>query len=111
MNFEKDIQQWVSIDNQLKILNEKVKELRDKKNELSTNLTKYAETNDLSNKIIQITDGKLKFVKTRVAAPLTYKYLEKSLSDIIKNDTQVKQIIHYLKENRESKIVQELKRY
>ena len=42
MSFEGQIQQWVSIDNQLKGLNEKVKELRDKKNVLSENITKYA---------------------------------------------------------------------
>ena len=31
MNFEKGIQQWVSIDNQLKILHEKTSELREAK--------------------------------------------------------------------------------
>jgi len=111
MSFEKDIQQWVSIDNQLKILNEKIKDLREKKNDLSSNLTKYAENNNLSDKVIQITDGRLKFTKTRVTAPLTYKYLEKTLGEIIKNETQLKQIMNYLKENRESKIVEEIKRY
>ena len=111
MNFEKNIQEWVSIDNQLKILNEKVRELRDKKNNLSMNLSDYAENNNLSNKIIQITDGKLKFTKTRISTPLTYKYLEKGLSQIIKNDDQIKEIINYLKDNRETKIIQEIKRY
>ena len=31
MSFEQQIQQWVAIDNQMKILNDKLKELRDKK--------------------------------------------------------------------------------
>ena len=64
MSFEGQIQQWVSIDNQLKGLNEKVKELRDKKNVLSENITKYASTNNLSNATVQISDGKLKFTNT-----------------------------------------------
>ena len=54
LNFEKQVQDWVSIDNQLKILNDKVKELRDKRNNLTTNLSKYAENNNLANSIIQI---------------------------------------------------------
>ena len=31
MSFEKQIQQWVSLDNQIKILNEKTRDLRSKK--------------------------------------------------------------------------------
>ena len=108
--FEQKIQSWVSIDNQLKLLNEKVQELRDKRNDLSENITKYAQTNNLQNATIQISDGKLKFANTRVAAPLTFKYLEKSLGEVIKNESQVKQIVEYVKENRDSKIVPEIKR-
>ena len=37
MSFEGQIQQWVSLDNQLKQLNEKVKDLRDKRNNLEEN--------------------------------------------------------------------------
>lgn len=108
--FEQKIQSWVSIDNQLKLLNEKVQELRDKRNDLSENITKYAQTNNLQNVTIQISDGKLKFANTRVAAPLTFKYLEKSLGEVIKNESQVKQIVEYVKEHRDSKIVPEIKR-
>ena len=35
MSFEQQIQQWVALDNQLKQLNDKAKELRDKKTALS----------------------------------------------------------------------------
>jgi seryl-tRNA synthetase len=108
--FEQKIQAWVSIDNQLKLLNEKVQELRDKRNDLSENITKYAQTNNLQNATIQISDGKLKFANTRVTTPLTFKYLEKSLGEVIKNESQVKQIVEYVKENRDSKIVPEIKR-
>ena len=45
MSFEKQIQQWVAIDNQMKILNDNIKELRDKKiiflNKLITILKMY----------------------------------------------------------------------
>ena len=34
MGFEQNIQQWVSIDNQMKTLNDKIKELREQKNNL-----------------------------------------------------------------------------
>ena len=60
---------------------------------------------------IQISDGKLKFTKTRISEPLTFKYLEKSLSNIIRNEAQVKQIMEHIKTNREIKIVPEMKRF
>jgi hypothetical protein len=110
MSFESSIQQWVSIDNQLKLLNEKIKELRDKKNHLTENLTKYAVSNDLTKNTIPITDGKLKFVNTRVAEPLTFKYLEKTLKEIIKNESQVSFIMERVREKREIKVTQEIKR-
>jgi prefoldin subunit 5 len=111
MSFEEKIQQWVSLDNQLKILNEKVREIRNKKTNVGESINTYIETNNLSNATIQISDGKLKFANTKVAPPLSFKYIEKSLGEIIKNETQVKQIIEYLKQKREYKVVPEIKRF
>jgi hypothetical protein len=111
MSFEEKIQQWVMLDNQLKILNEKIREIRDKKNDLGENIQYYVENNNLNNAVVQISDGKLKFVKTKVTSPLTFKYIEKSLGEIIKNDTQVEKIIEYLKQKRDSKIISEIKRF
>ena len=44
-NFEENIQKWVLLDNQLKILNEKIHEVRDKKSQLLDSITEYAEKN------------------------------------------------------------------
>jgi len=110
MSFEQQIQQWVSIDNQILILNEKLRELREKKHDLSENINSYVDKNNLTNATVQISDGKLRFVNTKVSSPLTFKYVEKSLGEVIKNQTQVKQLVEYLKEKREVKVVPEIKR-
>lgn len=111
MSFESNIQQWVILDNQTKQLNEKLREIRNKKNELASNITKYAETNELMNTTIKIGDGRLKFANTKVAEPLTYKYIEKTLGEIIKNDDQLRTIMTHIKQRREHKILQEIKRF
>ena len=49
MSFEQQIQQWVTIDNQMKILNDRMKELRDKKGALSQYINEHIETSNLSN--------------------------------------------------------------
>jgi len=111
MSFEEKIQQWVALDNQSKILYEKLREIREKKSNLGENINDYVRENNLSNAVVQISDGKLKFANTKVQPPLTFTYVEKSLGEIIKNESQVKQIIAYLKQKREYKIVQEIKRF
>jgi len=111
MSFENQIQQWVQLDNQIKQLNEKTKELRDKRNILEQNITSYASTNNLSNATVKISDGKLKFVNTKVQEPLTFKYLEKTLSEVIKNESQVNLIMEHIRQKRAIKTVPEIKRF
>jgi hypothetical protein len=111
MSFENQIQQWVQLDNQLKDLNEKAKAIREKRNTLEENITNYASSNNLSNATINISDGKLKFVNTRVPETLTFKYLEKTLGEVIKNESQVKLIMEHIKLKRNIKNVSEIKRF
>ena len=111
MSFEGKIQQWVSLDNQLKNLNAKTKELRENRNALEENITSYASINNLSNTTVQISDGKLKFAYTKVPEPLTFKYLEKTLGEVIKNESQIKLIMEHIKQKRAVKIVPEIKRF
>jgi len=110
MSFEQQIQQWVSIDNQMKILNDKLKELRDKKNTISEEINTHIENTQLSNASVKLSDGQLKFIKVKETQQLTFKYLETCLSEIIKNEEQVKKIVDYIKNKREVKYVPEIKR-
>jgi hypothetical protein len=111
MNFENQIQQWVQLDDHLKQLNEKTKDLREKRNTLQQNIINYASLNNLSNANVEISDGKLKFTNTKVQEPITFKYLEKTLSEVIKSESQVKLIMEHIKQKRTVKIVPEIKRF
>jgi septal ring factor EnvC (AmiA/AmiB activator) len=111
MSFENKVQQWIQIDNQLKKLNEQIKQLREQRNSLETTLTNYAKTNNMSDATIKINNDKLKFIDTKVPEPLTFKYLEKTLGEIIKNDSQVELIMEHIKQKRTIKIIPEIKRF
>jgi hypothetical protein len=111
MNFEQTIQQWISLDDQIKIYSEKIKELRERKNAVENKATEIARDNKLLNSSIKIKDNNLKIVNTKVTSPLTFKYLEKSLGGIIQNKDQVQRILTHIKNNRETKIIQEIKRF
>ena len=110
MSFEKQIQQWVSLDNQLKIINEKARDLRSQKNEIGENIFQYVETNQLSNATVKISDGKLRFGALKQTNPLTLKYVESCLNDCIANKEQVEHIMRHIKESRETKEVPDIKR-
>ena len=111
MSFEQNIQQWVSIDNQLKIYNDKIRELRERRSDVTEAIMEQATDKKMEKSVIQISDGKLKITESRVPEPLTYKYLEKCLSEIIKSEDQVTQIMDYVKKKREIKVVSEIKRF
>ena len=111
MNFESQIHQWVQIDNQLKSFNEKIKNLREQRNTLTENITKYAISNNLQNKNINISNERIQISNTKLAEPLTFKYLEKTLGEIIQNESQVKLIVEKLKQKRNIKIIPEIKRF
>ena len=111
MSFESQIKEWVRLDNEMRIYNEKIRQIREKKSQIVESL-KEANTfsEQLHNKTINISDGKLKFSNTKVSSPITFKYIDATLKRIIRNEEQVEKIIHYLKENREIKLVPEIKR-
>ena len=109
--FQQNIKQWVSLDTQLKTLNEKTKELRNKRNELTDNIIEFVDNNNLSTATIKISDGKLKFAQNKQTAPITLGFLEGCLNDIIGNEEKVTQIMNYIKENREVKVIPDIKRY
>ena len=111
MSFEQHIQQWVSIDNQMKQLTDQIKNLRERNNTLNDAIFNHVENSNLTNTAIQISDGKIKFIKTKDTQVLTFKYLETCLHEIIKNDDQVNKIIEYVKNKRDVKYVAEIKRF
>lgn len=108
--FEQDVQEWVELDNQLKAYNEQIRQLRQKRTTLSENITSYIETNGLSNATVNISDGRLRFMNVKTPTPLTYKFVEQCLGEIISDEERVKQIINYIKEKREYRYSNEIKR-
>ena len=102
-DFQENIQNWVSLDNKIKKLNQEAKELRNKKNELTYEIFDYAQENNLQNAVIEITDVKLKFQQSKTTSPLTFKFIESCLNQCISNEEQVKAIIKFIKQQRDYK--------
>ena len=107
--FITDVQKWVLLESQLKIVNEKTKKMRELKHTLTSQICDYIDTNGL-NTTIGLSEGELKIYEKREYSPLTYGYIEESLKSIIKNPDHIDYIIKYLKDNREIKITKEIRK-
>jgi nitrogen regulatory protein PII len=110
--FNEMMTKWVDIDNEIKTLNERAYSLKEKRKSITEELNEYVEEKHVDKKTIDINlnDSQIKFVTTKVTQTLTFKYLEKCLSEIITDDEQVQQIIEYIKQNRTVEEVNEIKR-
>lgn len=109
--FTAKLKNWVSIDNKVKNLTDQIKLLRKEKNTLNNEIIEYANRNSLTNAKIQITDGQLKFQNINQSAPLTFKFIQECLNDIIEDKNKVSEIITYIKEQRDIKTYVDIKRY
>jgi len=104
------IKEWVNYDNQLKKHCEKVKELRNNRNNISKEIFDFVQSNQLQNAVVEITDGKLKFQNVKQTSPLNFKFLEECLKDCISDTQSVKDIIKYIKNKREVVFKNDIKR-
>jgi hypothetical protein len=108
--FAENVRKWVLLDTQLKMVHEKTKEMRDAKHTSTTLICEYMEKNGIQDKKIEIHDGDLKMYEKKEYPPLTYSYIEECLDKIISNKSQVEYILKFLKENREIKKLQDIRR-
>jgi hypothetical protein len=108
--FSHNIQKWVVLDKQLKMIHEKTKEIRDNKQQLTEEICNYIQNKNLSNTKIEISDGELKMYEKKEYSPLTFSYVEESLAKILADKSQVDYIIQYLKSNREIKSSPDIRR-
>lgn len=108
--FIENIKQWVLLDSQLKIVNEKTRKLRETKTELSQQICEYMDTNSLLENKIGISDGELRIFQKKEYSPLSYGYIERSLAEIIPEKKQLEYIIGFLKERREITTSLDIKR-
>jgi broad-specificity NMP kinase len=109
--FRENIREWVALDNRQKDVYNNLRDIRDKKKKISSNINTHISSNNLQNSIVKISDGKIKFATTKVNKPLTLQYISSCLEKTIDNKNTVDYIMNIIKTNRDCNYVDELKRY
>ena len=100
MDLQENIKRWVKLDNESKKLTQSMKELREEKNSISSNLFDYFSSNNMKPPNVNISDGKLSFVEINSANVLTYKFLEECLNEFFDETLQTKELLEFIKSKR-----------
>ena len=108
--FKESIKQWVILDNQHKQYNDKLKQIREQKSQVLDIINTHVQEKSLTNAFVQISDGRLKFANNRYVKPLTLKYIEHCLLELL-STADTEKIMTYIKDNREYTFTDDIKRY
>ena len=107
--FVANLREWLNLDTESRTLWEKTKEIRMKKKELCSKIHEYVEFAGMKKTRIDIPDGSLRFIDKTEYGTLSMKYIEECLAKFMEEE-DVNTIMAYIKENRTSKITNEIKR-
>lgn len=102
------VKKWIFVDNQIKDLHEKIKKYKEYKTKLTPIISTFI--NNLPHKKIDISDGDIKLYEKKEYSPLTFTYIENTLSELFNDEQLVKTIIQKLKDNREINSFNDIRR-
>lgn len=109
-SLEKYIEKWIAVDNQIQILQEKMKTMREWKKRLTDTILPLLIEKKGDNAVIELPDGELKIQEKQEYSALSFGYIEDCLSELIPEEDQVDFVMDYLRDHRETKITKEIKR-
>jgi phosphopentomutase len=98
--FEKDMRKWAILDNKIRAANHELKDMRSQKTEIGSTICEFMKTKGLENKKVDTGDSIISF----------YEKNEKCLGEIISDKDKVLYIIKHLKDKREIKKSNDLRR-
>lgn len=106
-----DIQRYLSIDEELKQLQEKTRLLRERKRELNTIIIEdiSKKTNNLDKLKINIDKRYIKFSNVTQYQPLTISYIQECLEKCIDEPENIEYIIDLIKSSRKKQVSKEIK--
>lgn len=104
-----NIKRWVGYDHEIKNLQKSMKEIREKKKELTKSLIDIMKNHEID--CFDINDGKLLYTKNKVKTPLNKNNLMIALEKYFENESvNVEDITNFILDNREIKIRENLKK-
>jgi len=104
------IKEWIDHDNEIKNLQQQIKEHRNKKKSLTDNLLEIMKDNEID--CFDINNGKIIYCKNKVKSPLNKKTLLETLEKYFEDmpDIHPEQVSKYIFDNRKIEIKENIRR-
>ena len=102
------IKEWIGVDNDIKKLQDVVKEKKEQRKQLTERLVDIMKTNEID--CFDINDGKLIYTKTKVKTPLNKNNLVDALLKYYNDADRAKDMTEYLLSCRDEKIKESIRR-
>uniref|UniRef100_A0A6C0CNE3 Uncharacterized protein n=1 Tax=viral metagenome TaxID=1070528 RepID=A0A6C0CNE3_9ZZZZ len=107
--FPEDIQKFILLDEEIQKIQERLKILREEKQNTQSKISNKMVENNWQKRAIDAGSYQLSMIERKQYSSITFTYLEEQLSKIIPDKAQVDYVIQYLKNNRQVKQVQEIR--
>lgn len=115
--FKTDLKKWIALDNEIRIIQNKIKKLndetksyKDNKEELTHKITNFMRENNMESNVITTSDGSIKFHESVIQSSITLKFLKTSLLQYYENEDEAEKVFNFIKNNRSSKTYFDLHR-
>ncbi len=104
-----NVKKWIDLDEELKTLRKKARQLREEKKDLTSSLVSIMKNNDID--CFDVNDGQLIRTTRQVKTPLSKKHLLTSLAQYFQNDPKVvKELGGFIMNSRSSKTKEDIRR-
>jgi hypothetical protein len=104
-----NVREWIKLDNEMHNLRINMKELQNKKKELTNSIAKFMKQSDID--CFDITDASIVYKQKKTKKTITGKYLLEQLEKYYNNNPEIaKQITQHVLENRVEIIKDEIKK-
>jgi hypothetical protein len=108
-NLAQQLQNYMKLEDELQEISNRQKELRSLKQGLQKDIIETMKKHQLDNRTIKLNGRQISMTAKKQYTGITFQYLDKTLTELIPDKTQKEYVIKYLRENRETKIMDEIK--
>jgi hypothetical protein len=102
------IKEWISIDEEVKLLKKEIKIRQERKKNLTQDLVEVMKSNEID--AFDINNGKLIYTKRKTKQAISKKLLLSSLQDMFETSEEVNKITEHILESRSEKIKEIIRR-
>ena len=106
--FRKKVKEWIDIDNEINKLNSSIKELKNKKINLNSEILEFMKDNNIED--ISTKQCKLKTYTSTTQKGINKEYINKKINNFLKDDDKANELTKIILSEREKKTTTKLKR-